>query len=82
MAEKKQRVTFSQQHWEILQEIIIHGEGGRFLRALRVRDTSTNLTKAEIWEKITQYFIQVGVFYCVFMHVPVTLCHVRPVYFF
>jgi hypothetical protein len=59
MSDKKQRANFSQIHWNTLQDIIIHGEGGRFLNALRVRNAATNMTKAEIWETITQMFIQV-----------------------
>jgi hypothetical protein len=49
-------------HWDTLQDIIIHGEGGKFLNALRVRNAATNMIKAEIWETITQMFIQVTKF--------------------
>jgi hypothetical protein len=60
MADKKQqRFVFTPGHWEILQNIVIHGDEGRFLRVLRVRDTSTNLTKAEVWDNITNIFNEV-----------------------
>jgi hypothetical protein len=62
MADKKQRANLTQMHWDTLQDIIIHGEGGKFLNALRVRNAATNMTKAEIWETITQKFIQVTKF--------------------
>jgi hypothetical protein len=62
MADKKHRANFTKMHWDTLQDIIIHGEGGKFLNALRVRNAATNMIKAEIWETITQMFIQVTKF--------------------
>jgi hypothetical protein len=59
MGDKKQRAHFTQVHWDTLQDIVINGEGGRFLQALRNRNAATNMSKAEIWENITQKFIQV-----------------------
>jgi hypothetical protein len=62
MADKKQRFVFTHGHWEILQNIVIHGDVGRFLQILQVRDTSTNLSKAEVWGSITSIFNQVSFF--------------------
>jgi hypothetical protein len=60
MDSKGKRVSFTQRHWEALQDIVIHAEGGRFIRALVVRDNAKNLDKAEIWNTITSYFNQVN----------------------
>jgi hypothetical protein len=46
-------------HWETLQDIVIHAEGGKFMSALVVRDNSRNMDKAEIWDNITSHFNQV-----------------------
>jgi hypothetical protein len=58
----KKRVNFTQRHWETLQDIVIHAEGGRFMRTLVVRDNARNMDKTEIWESITQHFNQVCFF--------------------
>jgi hypothetical protein len=60
MESKGKRLTFNKRHWEALQDIVIHAEGGRFMRALVVRDNSRNLDKAEIWDNITSHFNQVS----------------------
>jgi hypothetical protein len=60
MQSKGKRLTFNKRHWEALQDIVIHAEGGRFMRALVVRDNSRNLDKAEIWDNITSHFNQVS----------------------
>jgi hypothetical protein len=56
---KKSKKMFTGSVWKVLQEIILHRENGRFQESLRVRDTSVNMIKAEIWNKITSYFNQV-----------------------
>jgi hypothetical protein len=40
MDAKGRRMTFTQRHWETLQDIVIHAEGGKFMRALVVRDNA------------------------------------------
>jgi hypothetical protein len=59
MDSRKARTTFTQRHWETLQDIVINAEGGRFLQALVVRNNARNMSKAEVWDDITRYFNQV-----------------------
>jgi hypothetical protein len=63
MDTNKKRFLFTQMHWETLQDIVIHAEGGKFMSALVVRDNSRNMDKAEIWDNITSHFNQVS--FCV-----------------
>ena len=59
MDTNKKRFVFNQMHWETLQDIVIHAEGGKFMSALVVRDNSRNMDKSEIWDNITSHFNQV-----------------------
>jgi hypothetical protein len=63
MDSNKKHFVFNQRHWETLQDIVIHAEGGKFMTALVVRDNSRNMDKAEIWDNITSHFNQVS--FCV-----------------
>jgi hypothetical protein len=57
--EKKKRHVFGASSFDVLPDIIINREGGRFLQTVRDRDVSKNLTKAEVWNTITMYYNQV-----------------------
>jgi hypothetical protein len=60
--EKKKRHVFGASSFDVLQDIIINREGGRFLSIIKNRDVSKNMTKADVWNAITAYYNQVIVY--------------------
>ena len=54
---------FPEGSWEVLQDIILHGDGGRHLEPVVTRDVSKNYEKEQVWNKITTSFNEVSFFY-------------------
>jgi len=50
---------FPEGSWDVLQAIIIDGEGGRFLDPVVTRDLSRNHEKQKVWLDITKHFNEV-----------------------
>ena len=50
---------FPKDAFKVLQDIIIHAEGGRFLEPVVTRDVSRNFEKKEVWLDITAIFNEV-----------------------
>ena len=50
---------FPEGSWQLLEEIIVNGEGGRFLEILSDRSPNANMARAAVWRSITKQFNKV-----------------------
>ena len=57
--EKEKVPRFPRDSLKVLEEIIMHGDGGKYFSIVRDRGNSTNLAKAEAWNFITGRFNEV-----------------------
>jgi hypothetical protein len=74
------RHFFSEASWEVLQEIVMHKENGKFMQQQRNQDLSTNMVKDDVGNSITRYYNKVSFILLTLVHTPQYSC--TSVYFF
>jgi hypothetical protein len=55
------RFMWSAADFNIIQDIVLNGDGGRFKRIICDRATGKNLEKLEAWTEVTRLFNEVPV---------------------
>jgi hypothetical protein len=53
------RVSFDENEKKILWELVVNSEGGKFVRVLRDKSSSKNFEKSDVWNSITERYVQV-----------------------
>ena len=57
--EKEKVPRFPRDSLKVLEEIIMHGDGGKYFSIVRDRGHGTNMAKADAWNCITGRFNEV-----------------------
>jgi hypothetical protein len=60
-SDREKAGRFPEGSWDILQEIIMKGEDGRFWEILQDRSPNANMAKADVWHCITELFNEVTI---------------------
>jgi hypothetical protein len=58
--EKEKVPRFPRDSLKVLEEIIMHGDGGKYFSIVRDRGHGTNMAKADAWNYITGRFNEVS----------------------
>jgi hypothetical protein len=62
LSDREKAGRFPEGSWDILQEIIMKGEDGRFWEILQDRSPNANMAKADVWHCITELFNEVTIY--------------------
>jgi hypothetical protein len=59
MSEAEKCKRFPPQSWDVLEEIVLQRDGGKYAEFLKNRDCSANMAKFDMWIVITRMFNEV-----------------------